>query len=90
MSAKKLSLDAAARLLGTTRPALLKSMRDAGHMTGTTPAPDLVKAGLFSIEPGSWEVIGGPRRNYHVTRVTLQGLAWLDQHINGTGLQKAS
>lgn len=90
MSAKKLSLHEAARLLGTTRHALLKSMRDAGHMHGTTPADDLVKAGFFCIEPGSWEVTGGPRRNYMVTRVTLQGLAWLDARINGIPMQKAS
>ncbi len=90
MRAKQLSLHEAARLLGTTRPALLKSMRDAEYMTGTDPAPELVKAGYFVTEPRSWHLDNGQNRHYQITLVTLQGLAWLDQRINGTGLKKAS
>lgn len=90
MSARLLSLDHAAKLLGTTRPALLRSMREAGHMHGTAACAELVKAGLFKVEQEVMVLDNGVRKPYQVTKVTLQGLAWLDQRINGNNLRKVS
>lgn len=90
MSARLLSLDFAATLLGTTRPALLRSMREAGHMHGTAACAELVKAGLFKVEQEVVVLDNGVRKPYQVTKVTLQGLAWLDQRINGNNLRKVS
>lgn len=91
MSARLLSLREAAKLLGTTQPALTRAMRDAGHLLqGNVPAPELVKQGLLVTEPRCWSLDNGVKRHYTSTLVTVQGLAWLDQRINGTRLQEAS
>lgn len=91
MSARLLSLREAAKLLGTTQQALTRSMRDAGHLLqGNVPAPDLVRQGLLVVEPRSWTLDNGIKRHYQSTLVTVQGLAWLDQRINGNTLRKVS
>lgn len=83
MSARLFSLREAAKLLGTTQPALTRAMRDAGHLVdGNLPCAELVKAGLFVVEPRCFILESGKRKPYQVALVTIQGLAWLDARIN--------
>ena len=49
-----------------------------------------MKAGLFKVEQEVVVLDNGVRKPYQVTKVTLQGLAWLDQRINGNNLRKVS
>lgn len=89
MSARPISLEHAAKLLGTSRPAIVRSMRESGHMQGTAACAELVKAGLFVVKPEVMQLDNGIRKHYQVTLVTIQGLAWLDQRINHA-MRKAS
>lgn len=91
MSARLFPLREAAKHLGTTQPALMRAMRDAGYLQASNvPCPELVKAGLFVVEPRCFVLENGVRKPYKATLVTIQGLAWLDQRINHTALQKVS
>lgn len=91
MGAPPISLRAAAKLLGTTQPALTRAMRDAGHLLAdNVPCAELMKSGLFVVESRCFVLENGKRKPYQVTLVTIQGLAWLDDRINANTLRKVS
>ncbi len=82
--ARTFSWDDAARLLGTTKPALLALMRQGRKMRAgstTLPTDDLVKAGYFTIEQRQVVIDNGSAKNYYVARTTIQGLAWLQREL---------
>lgn len=90
MNRRLLSMEQAAKLLGTTRPALMRMLRDAGHLHGSLAAPELVNAGLFRIEQQMVIRDDGIRKHYQVTRVTIQGLAWLELRLDALRMKEAS
>jgi hypothetical protein len=91
MSARLFSLAAAADALGLKKPALIRRMRDAGcFVEGTAPRQALVEEGVLVAEQRCFVLDNGVRKPYQVTLVTIQGLAWLDQRINGNSLRKVS
>jgi len=91
MGAPPISLRAAAKLLGIKPPMFISILRDAGILLANKmPRPDLIKDGIFMVEPRCFELENGIRKHYQVALVTIQGLAWLDQRINSKTLRKVS
>lgn len=74
----------AALMLGTTQAALIAMMRNRNEMQhGSPPLPNenLIRAGLFVVEPGTILINNQIPKSYRTARVTIQGLAWLETQL---------
>lgn len=88
------SLQEAATLLGVSRHALVRELearRVIYHdgQFGPRPFAAAIEGGHFRLESGSTYVFGTLQRHFHRTRVTVQGLAWIDRELTQE-LAKAS
>lgn len=79
-----LELAAAAKALGTTRPALLKQLRTLGVIYHNSPLPQsqYITAGYFTVETKGFSNDHGINRQYSKTLVTGTGMSWLAGLIN--------
>lgn len=87
-----LELAAAAKALGTTRPALLKHLRTLGviYHNSTLPQARYIKAGYFTVETKGYSNDHGIKRQYSKTLVTGHGMCWLEKIINENDGNKQS
>lgn len=82
--AQLFSYSHAAQILDVTRPQLLRCLRnhDALLTDETAPKPWAVEAGYLRTYHGDLKIGGVVPKAYRTGRVTIQGLAWLDQLLN--------
>lgn len=81
----------AATILNVTRPVLLRCLRDNGALlpNDTGPKPWVVEAGYIQTYHDQITIAETIRKPYRSGRVTVQGLAWLDQLLNQTTAKAA-
>ena len=79
-----ITLDQAAKQLGTTRPALLKHLRSIGaiYQENTLPQTRYIKAGYFVVETKQYRNDHGINRQYTKTLITGTGMSWIAEIIN--------
>lgn len=80
------SLQEAATMLGVSRHALVRELElrrviyhDGNY--GPRPTQEAILCGHFKLESASTYVFGTLQRHYHRTRVTVQGVAWIDRQL---------
>lgn len=84
----------AASILGISRTALLRELKDRGVLTedrqfGTAPTEAYAQKGLFKTELTITYINGTIPKHYRKTRVTVQGLAWLEKTLSSKTEQAA-
>lgn len=80
---QRFSYSHAAHILDVTRPQLLRCLRDKGALNAdqNTPKAWAVEAGYLRAHHDKI-MTGVVQKPYSTGRVTVQGLAWLDQLLN--------
>lgn len=88
------SLQEAATQLGITRFFLVRELERLGALEhdgnfGPRPTAGFRDSGYFRVQPRSKQITDTFTRHYHLTTITVQGLAWIERELM-QALQQAS